>query len=397
MKGMLEGIRVLDITQNIAGPCTTATMGDFGAEIIKIERPKYGDDCRGYAPNVEGDSMSHWWGNRGKKSVTLDLTDPEAIDVIKKIIADVDVLVESFRPGVMAKSGLDYDSVVKIKPDIIYCSVTAYGQYGPYAKKPGYDLIAQALSGLMYITGEPDGPPTKHGIAIGDFMGAEAAYSAVVTALFHRLRTGEGQYIDVSLLRNLIHVNSAIDRVSVGVYTHRVGNHHTGLAPYGVFNGKNDQSVVLGAVNPKMWGNVCTLIGRPDLIDHPDYNTVFKRCQVSGEIIALIEEWLKKFDNIDDALALMQEADIACCKVNSIKDVVEDPHVKAVGWLAEVETPDNITTLDKYLTRPTHVGFLQRPGAIRKAPSLGQHNYEVLGKYGWSKEKIDALQSKWNS
>ena len=205
MAGMLDGIKVLDFTTNAAGPTAGGMMTDYGAYVVKIERPKTGADERTFGVQVEGGkSLLCAWFNRGKKSVTMDLKDPEAIAIIKRMVVDFDVLIENNRPGVMKKLGLDYETLHAINPRLVYCSLSAFGQTGPYAKKPGYDILAQAMSGMMDVTGEKNGPPMKHGTTLGDYFGGVNAYASIVTALIYQQRTGIGQHIDVSLLQGLI-------------------------------------------------------------------------------------------------------------------------------------------------------------------------------------------------
>ena len=203
MRGMLENLTVIDITNNIAGPGCAAMLADHGAEVIHVEKPIFGDDCRHFFPTIGKDSASHFYANRNKKSVVLDLKDPVGARVIKKLAETADILIESNRPGVMDRLGLGYDVLHAINPRLIYCSISAFGQHGPYAEKAGYDIIAQAYSSMMYYTGEADSGPVKNYFAIGDFVCAYNAYGTIMTALYHRERTGKGQYLDVALARDL--------------------------------------------------------------------------------------------------------------------------------------------------------------------------------------------------
>ena len=199
-----ENLKVLDVTNNYAGPMAGAMLADYGAEVWHVEKPVLGDDNRYFPPIIDGISINYCTSNRGKKSVVLDLKDPRGAEAFRKLAAQADVLLESYRPGVMKKLGLDYETLKEINPRLIYCSISAYGQEGPYANRPGYDVIAQAVSGMMEMTGEPDGAPTKIGSAIGDWMGALNAFGCIGTALYYRSETGEGQHIDISLARSLM-------------------------------------------------------------------------------------------------------------------------------------------------------------------------------------------------
>ncbi len=394
--GMLDGIRVLDFTTNAAGPVAAAILTDYGAEVIKVERPITGDDCRGFAPlTADGKSLSHCWFNRGKSSVTVDLKDPEGIEFIKRMIPSVNVIIESFRPGIMKQFGLDYESVVSLRPDIIYVSVSAFGQTGPYAKRPGYDIIAQAMSGIMSVTGEADGPPMKSGFVLGDLVGALNAFAATMTALYHWKATGVGQYVDVSLVHSLVYLNSTLERCNVGEMAMRQGNHHPTLAPYGLFNGKNGQSIIIACVANRLFASLCDLMGKPELKDDPRFVTLKERCKHQKELIVYIEDWLKNFDNIEDAAKLLTDAGIPCCKVYNNRDVIADEHFRSNGWLVEAPVADDVSSLKTYITRGPNARFSKEPGRIHKAPTLGEHNYEIMETYGYSKEEIERLQAKW--
>lgn len=396
MEEMLKDIKILDFTTNVAGPTCAAMFADYGADVIKIERPVLGDDNRGFAPALENnESLPSSWSNRGKKSVVLDLTDPRGVEIAKKMIADADVLIESFKPGVMKKFGLDYDEVVKINPKIVYGSISAFGQTGPYSKEPGYDIIAQAMSGLMYITGYPDGEPIKSGTTIGDYVGAMNGYASILTAIYYQRRTGIGQHVDVALVRGLLWMNGGVDRTNVGMFTERSGNHMSVLAPYGLFNGSNGQSVIIGAVNPKLWTALCNCMGHPELADDDRYNTVSKRCANLKDVIAVIEEWLKSYDDISVPAKMLKDAGIPSCKVYDMHDVIADPHFLGQNWLCQAELPDDVTSRRTFLTRNVNAEFSKTPGKIKKAPSLGQHNYEVLSKYGLTREEIDKIEAEW--
>ncbi|NPV91900.1 MAG: CoA transferase [Firmicutes bacterium] len=397
MKDMLEGLKVLDLGNNVAGPLAAAMLADYGADVIHVEKPILGDDARAYPPKVDGVSLAYCWLNRGKKSVVLDMKDPAAIDIIKKIAADVDVVVESSRPGVMARLGLDYQAIKQVKPDIVYCSVSAFGQTGPYAKKAGYDVIAQAFSGFMNLTGYPDGPPMKSNVAIGDIVGAINAFGSIMAALYYRQMTGIGQNIDVSLARGLLFANTPFDRLNIGVSEKRTGNHDPALNPYGVYEGSNGQSVVIAAISANLWEKLCKIMGREDMIDDPRFCENSLRAKNRHEVIPVIEDWLKKFEKIEDAIALLDKAGVPNIKVYSHDDIAKDPHALECGWLVEAPVQNGITSIDKYLTRNVAATFSETPGTIKKAAALGEDNYEVLTKYGLTREQIDELQAKWSN
>ena len=396
MSQVFEGIKVIDFTSNVAGPSCTAMLADMGAEVIKIERPISGDDSRALPPMLEGKSIEFCWLNRGKKSLVLSLKDPKAQAVLLKMIADADVIVESYKPGQMAKFGLDYESVVKVNPQIIYTSISACGQTGAYAWRPGYDVIAQGMSGFMDMQGDPDGDPVKCGTAIGDYIGAFNAYSSTVTALYHKKVTGEGQHIDISLLDGLVSIMTPIEgAATLDAHPTRAGRHHGTMAPYGVFRGLNGQSVLIAAFANLQWNKLCTVIGQPDLPQDDRFSSLVSRSQHVKEIEAILECWLAGFENVDDAIALMEAGGVACCKIRSLNEVVKDPVLWERGTIREIELPAYFTEHRTYKGRGPWVHYTKTPADMKPAAALGQHNHELLEKYGWSTEEVDEAESAW--
>jgi len=296
MAGMLDDVKVLDFTTNAAGPVASAEMSDYGAQVIKIESMNGGPE-RTYVPILEGKSLTHAWVNRGKKSITLNLKDPRAIEIVKALAKDADVLIESNRPGVMKRLGLDYETLKEINPSLIYCSLTAFGQ------------------------------PLKHGIALADYFGGFNVFASVLTALHYQRRTGKGQYIDVSLLQGMIHLNSTIDRLNDGVLCKPNGNHHSGLCPFGCFNTDKGESVIICAPSAKAWEAVAKAMNRPDYLTDPEYNTIGARTKNMVKVIAEIEAWLSSFPSLKEACVRMDECHMAYCLVNNDQQVVDDPQV----------------------------------------------------------------------
>ncbi len=381
MKTIFEGIKVLDLTNNIAGPLSTAMLADFGAEVIKVEKPNGGDDSRAWAPLVDGVSAYYLWHNRGKKSIVLDLKSDAHLEIIRELIKQVDVVVESFRPGIMEKFRLGYQDIATINPNIIMCSISAFGQTGPYRNLPGYDLIAQAMSGVMDVTGESDGPPQKLGPSVADYSGGFNAFGAIAAALFYRERTGQGQHIDVSLLECIIAANDYCEPAFMGRPVTRNGNHHSMLAPYGVFNGK-DGSIVIGVLNPKLWDTFTTIIGKPELATDPRFVTASDRIDNLPEVIEIIEQWLGTLDRIDDGEKLLKENGIPCAKVKRVIDLKTDPHLLERGTVTELQLPDSNM---KLTTRGVHIKFSKTPGKLGVPPKLGEHQQEI-----WEKFNIDS-------
>ena len=394
-KPVYEGLKVLDATNNYAGPLAGSMLADYGAEVWHIENQALGDDNRFFPPMIDGISINYCSDNRGKKSVVLDLKDPRGAEIFKKLAAQADVILESFRPGVMEKLGLDYESIRAINPRAIYCSISAYGQTGPYAQRPGYDVIAQAVSGLMDMTGDPDGPPTKIGPAIGDWMGALNAFGCIGTALYYRSISGQGQHIDISLCRTLMWVSAKLDSDITGVRSTRTGNHHINLAPYGIFQGSNGQSAIIGALSAKTWGALCKVMNKPELEMDPRFVSNDKRVENLQTLIGIIEDWLKGFDNIDDAVNALIDAGVPCGKVYNQDDILKDPHYNACKWFTDMPMADGMKSVRtrKFPTDPMEFSAFEP--VYKKAPALGENNVEVIGELGYSEEEILAMEKEW--
>lgn len=395
MSAIFEGIRIADFTAHTSGPLATSLFADLGAEVIKIETPVKGDDTRHLPPFNDGAGTNFLWNNRGKKSVTLDLKDPEGIEIAKKLIMTADVVMENFRPGVMKRFGLDYDEVVKIKPDVVYCSLSAFGQYGPMAGNPGFDVIIQARSGVMDMTGEPDGMPMKSGVVMADFIAAKDAFGAVSAALFHKLRTGEGQYIDVSMLQCVAGMNLYIDQVFLGRKPHRRGNYHSSMAPYGVYKGKNGQCVVLAAYVNKHYFILCDLMGRPDLKTDPKTSTPAARVENLEYVAEPINEWLSTFDDINDAVRILTEHGLVCSKILTTAEAAMDEQLNAHGGIVEIEAMPSMKHTKTFKARGPWAEYSKTPAKLKRACELGENNHEILEQLGLTPEEVDALEDRW--
>lgn len=396
MSTIFNGIRVLDFTSNLAGPGSAAIMADYGAEVIKIERPVDGDDIRGISPRLDGQAIFHLFSNRGKKSVTIDLTDPRGIEIIKKMVVDTDVLIESYKPGQMAKFGLDYDTLSAINPRLIYVSISACGQTGAYRTKPGFDIIAAAMSGIMDLTGEKDGPPTRIGTTISDYVASLNSAFSMAAALYNRERTGEGQYIDISLLDGMVAVNSTIEAAAT-LHTHptRTGNHYINMAPYGIYRGNNGESCIIAAYTGKAWKNLCNLMNRPELETDPLFATNVDRTKNIEPLVENIEGWLRTFDSIEDALKLMEQAGIACCKIRTTDEVVNDEVMWERGTMVEIETPPSFTEHRTAKIRGPWIKMSKTPAVTKRAPDLGEDNVHYLTQYGMTEDEVIALENEW--
>lgn len=400
---IFEGLNVLDFTNNVAGPGASALLADYGAEVIKIERPVSGDDTRGWISNVIENYTWYPWLNRGKKSVTISLTDPEGLAVIKKMAADADVILQAFRPGVMQRFGLGYESVVKVNPSVVYCSISAYGQTGPNATKPGYDQIAQAYTGLMDMMGEPDGPPARDGVSVIDHSTGINAFGSICAALYHREKTAEGQHIDISLVGSAFSMNDVFEEVAEGaslgisVNATRAGR-FSSYPGSGTFKGKGNQYCEIAANNDKLWGLLCQAMERPDLIADPRSDSVFSRMNNAPLLNNIVEDWVASFDDINVVLEKLDKFGIPSTKVKSVGELVTDEHLLARGAITDIPAPTSMQARGVKTIRargPWHV-LSKTPLQMRKPPDLGEHNVEVLTRYGLSAEEIGKLQEKWN-
>jgi formyl-CoA transferase len=397
----LSHIRVLDLTRVLAGPWASQNLADLGAEVIKIERPGSGDDTRSWGPpflkDREGketrESAYFLSVNRGKKSVTLDIATPEGGKIARDLAAKCDVLLENYKVGGLAKYGLAYDDLKKINPGIVYCSVTGFGQSGPYAQRPGYDFIFQGMGGLMSITGErdelPGGGPQKVGIAVTDVMAGMYASLAVTAALLHRARTGEGQYIDLALLDTIVAfgANQIFNYFTSGKIPGRYGNAHANLLPYEVF-ATSDGHVILAAGNDSQWTSFCAAAGRPELALDPRFKTMPDRIRNRGALIPIVRGIMKGRES-RDWIERLEAANVPCGPINDYKDVFEDPQVRHRGL--KIEMPHPLSGTIPGVASPMR--FSGTPVEYDAPPPLlGQHTREVLaGVLGMSEAELDRL------
>ncbi|WP_170328241.1 CaiB/BaiF CoA transferase family protein [Ruegeria arenilitoris] len=369
----LNGLRILDFTRVLAGPYCTALLADIGAEVIKIESAS-GDDYRHIGPFRGDESLLFQSINRGKKSVVLNLKDPDDLTHLKDVVATSDVVVENFRPGVMQRLGLGYDALSAINPGLVYVSISGFGQTGPDADKPAYDMIVQALSGLMEMTGEPDTPPTMSGEAIGDVAGGIFAAWSMMVALFDRTRTGKGRYIDVSLLDSLMAMMPivACRTVTAGGDPTRTGNRHALSAPFGVYSCRNG-SFALAVLNNQIFQRFLNVIGAPDLIDEPRFSTDENRRANEVELAVHIESWASKL-TLREVIDALNAAGVPASELRSAKEAWTSPGTKA----RQLATPVDHPTLGRLniFEQPVHFAGLPR-GNRHPAPALGanQHDY----------------------
>ena len=386
----LEGMVVLDATQIMAGPFCTLLLADMGADVIKVEHPDGGDDTRRMGPPfIAGESAAFLAMNRNKRSVALNLKAEDGKDLFRRLARRADVLVENFRPGTMERLGLGYETLREVNPGMIYCSISGFGQTGPYRLRGGFDLVAQGMSGLISSTGHPGGPPTKVGVPISDLnAGIYAAYG-ILGAYIHRLRTGRGQRIDTSLLEGAIAYTfweSAIF-FATGKNPEPMGSAHRLNAPYQVFRTK-DSSLSLGAANQSTWERLCQVIGRPDLVADPRFRENAARIERYQELATILEEVFQR-DTTANWLSRLEQAGVPAGPIYNLAQVYEDPHVRAREMVVELEHP--------VAGRVRHIGIPVKlsdsPGRItRPAPTLGQHTDEVLEWLGLDTPAVTRLR-----
>lgn len=388
---ILEGIRVLDFTQYLAGPTVTRLMAEMGAEIIKVETAPGGDPSRLLPVIRDGRSGYFVQQNRGKQSLCLDLRRPEALEIVRALVGQVDVVVENFGPGVMEKRGLAYKDLSLLNPRLVMASISAYGRESPLSHKTGYDWVAQAFAGIMHMTGPADGPPMPAGLAVADVFSGVHAFSAIGYALFHRERTGQGQWLDIAMIDCMFHAHELpLQAYSVtdGQYTAmRAGNSHPLVAPFGVFKGPTGYLVILAL--QLQWKGLCEAIGRPDLEHDPRFLDGMLRAKNQRELNPIIEDWLTSFRDNDEVLAHLERHRVPSAPVLSPTDAINHPYFKARGTVRRIE--------DRLLG-PMHIpGFPLRFSAQPElpdlvAPLLGEHNTQVLSSMlGYDDARIAAL------
>ena len=353
MAGPLTGIRVLDLTRVLAGPWATQVLADFGAEVIKIEKPGEGDDTRGWGPpfvtnpdGSRGDAAYFLSANRGKWSVAIDMASGEGQALIRELAAKSDVVIENFKVGGLKKYGLDYDSLKAVKPDIIYCSITGFGQNGPLAQRAGYDFMIQGMAGLMSITGQPDGTPgaepMKVGVAFADIFTGLYAVIGIQGALFHRQRTGEGQFIDMALLDSQVAVlaNQALNYLVGGKAPTRLGNAHPNIVPYQTFATK-DGHIIMAVGTDRQFREYCAIIGVPALAEDERFRTNRGRVEHRKDLVPLLEGPMKARTTAD-WVAAFEAAAVPCGPINSIDQVFANEQVLARGLQIGLTRDDGV-------------------------------------------------------
>ena len=388
--GPLKGIKVIDFSKSLAGPYGSMLLADMGAEVIKIEVPGRGDDSRGWGPPfIKGEAAYFLSINRNKKSLTLNLKNEKALKIALKLIKNADVVFETNRPGTMKRLRLDYKAVRRVKPDIIYCSLSGFGQTGPYSNRPGYDQVIQGYGGIMGLTGEADGPPMTVGIAVTDIATGMFAVTGILAALYHREKTGEGQYIDASMLDGQVSwlTYQAGRYLASGEVPRRTGSVHPLIAPDQPFKTK-DGFINIVAGNNNLWKKFCKAAGLQDIAEDPRFTTNAMRVENCSDMAAAISKIIAT-KTVDEWLDILNNAGVPCGPINTVDRILSDPHVLARDMLVEIDHP----RCGKIKVTGFPVKFSKTPAKTASAPpTLGQHNEEIFKKLGFSGKDIKQMK-----
>ena len=391
--GPLDGVTVLDASRVLMGPFCTMQLGDLGADVIKVERPDGGDQTRGWYPPTYGDESAYYVSiNRNKRSLTLNLASEAGREVFRDLADEADVVVENFRVGKMEEWDLDYETLTEENPGLIYCSLSGYGEWGPYRDRPAYDIMMQAEGGLMSITGEENGPPVRVGVAIADIGAGMYATQAILAALLKReLGEGTGQKIDVSLFDGQVawmtYMASAY--FATGESPGRMGSKHPTIAPYQAFE-TSDGYVVVATASEHLWPKFCRALDREDLVDDERFSVNADRVENRSELDRILDEEFERYTTAE-AVELMDAAGVPAARVRDMEDVFDHPQVQARNMHREIDHP-TIGTLEM-AGSPMH--FSRTPTDIdRHPPLLGEHTEEILREYGYDTRTIEALEKR---
>lgn len=391
--GALNGVRVLDLTRVLAGPFSTMILSDMGAEVIKIEQPGKGDDTRALGPFQNGQSMYYITNNRNKKGITLNLKTAKGKAMFKEMVKKADIVVENYRPGTMEKLGLGYDVLKEVNPKIIYGSISGFGHYGRYTDRPGYDIIAQAMSGLMSTTGWPDSDPTRTGTPLGDVLSGLWLAIGLLGALQGRSITGKGQKVDISLVDAAVAAMGNISMIYFGEgrIPKRIGNRYESMYPYDSFK-CSDGNCVIGAGNNKLWQNLCGIMDRKDLAESEKYLDTPDRVNHHVELKQFVEEWTRS-KTVQETVELCSAAGVPAAPIYDVEQVSKDPHIAGDREMfVKQEHPEAGTVT----VTGSPLKLSGTPAAIRTvAPLLGQHNAEVYQQLlGINEQQLAALQEE---
>lgn len=376
--GVLSGVKVLDLTRVLAGPYCGMLLADMGADVIKIEMPGKGDDSRANAPQVNGESAYFMNLNRNKRGITLNLKSDKGKQLFLEMVKTSDIVLENYRPGVMRKLGLDYEDLKKVNPAIVYGAVSGFGHYGPYSQRAGYDIIGQAMSGLMSTTGWPDSPPTRTGTAIADVAGGMSCAIGILAAYINRLKTGIGDKVDISLVDSMVSSLEIINMIYLcsGRIPTRIGNRYEAIYPYDSFKAANG-FVIIACGNDKLF-NLLKEVLKIDALEDERFSNNIKRVENHAVLKPIIENWTQT-KNIDEIVDLLLKVGIPSAPINTIDRVTKDPHI-AVAREMFIETVHPVA--GKITLTGNQIKFTNKKTSIRSpAPLLGQHNAEVLKEF----------------
>ncbi len=376
MEAALSDVVVIDLSRVLAGPYCTMMLGDMGATVIKIEQPGKGDDTRHFGPPyVAGESAYYLGLNRNKRSITLDFNNPEHEKRLFELVSTATVLVENFRPGMLERQGLGYETLRAMNPGLIYCSISGYGHDGPYAMRPGYDFVAQAESGIMSVTGEVEGEPQRVGSPVADVSAGLYACMSILAALHVREKTGKGQHIDISLLEAAVSLlsNVSSNYLISGEEAERYGNGHPNIVPYQAFH-TQDGYIVVSCGNDRLYQTLCRLLGREDLATDPRFATNPQRVRNREELVPILQEQFLQRET-GDWLTALRAAGIPCGPINTVSQVFSDPHLQARGFIWECEHP----TAGTIKLSGSPIRLSETPTRLYKAPPLlGEDNDTLL-------------------
>jgi crotonobetainyl-CoA:carnitine CoA-transferase CaiB-like acyl-CoA transferase len=391
MAGALSGIRVLDTATLFAGPLAATMLGDYGAEVVKIEHPN-GDPVRSHG--AQRDGVGLWWKmlGRNKKAITLYLGSPEGQEIFRKLVADADVVIENFRPGTLERWGLGYEQLREINPGLVLARVTGFGQIGPYAKRPGFGTLAEAMSGFAAITGDPDGPPMLPPFGLADGIAALTTAFAVMTALRAREQTGHGQVVDLAIIEPILTLlgPQIIAYDQLGQLQPRTGNRSTNNAPRNTYRTRDDSWVAISTSAQSIAERVMRLVGRPEYIDEPWFATGAQRAEHADELDDAVGSWIAARDR-DEVVKAFEEAQAAVAPIYNAADVMADPQYAALGTIATV--PDD--ELGPVKMQNVLFRLSETPGAITSTGApLSAHTAEILGRYGIGEADLARLRDK---
>jgi crotonobetainyl-CoA:carnitine CoA-transferase CaiB-like acyl-CoA transferase len=393
MFSALQGLKVLDVSRFIAGPFCAMQLADHGADVVKVERLDTGEDTRDNEPKLGGESVYFMTYNRNKRSFSLDFRKPEAQQVLRELAGKADILIENFRPGTMEQMGCGWDTLHAINPRLIMVRISGFGQTGPLSQRPCFDVIAQATSGLMELTGDPNGPPTMAGTFVVDYTTALYATIGSLTALAARAQTGKGQLVEATLLESAASLlMTAIPEQAVfGRSMRRQGNRDRYTSPVNTFKGSDGAWVHIASGTDPLFLRLVNAMGREDLLGDSRFASAKARVANASAIEAEVQTWVSQH-TADEVVAAMDRAGIPCAKVSTMADVVEDPQLKARDQILTVEHP----RAGKYPTHGITVTLRETPGAVRRpSPLVGEHTREIAAEWlGWSSQRCDDLIGK---